>query len=92
MAIEFDRMALTHATEANVAVVYAMLAQLEVQERIATALEEFVALIREEADQHANQPCNHMGGGSAGLDTAGDFAMHCDKPDKHDGPHSYEED
>jgi hypothetical protein len=37
------------------------------------------------------RPCNEMGGGSSGLDTADDFAMHCGKEDRHAGPHSYEE-
>ena len=91
MAMEFDRMALKEATTENCAVVYALLAQQDLLERIATALEEFVALIQEEAKEHANLPCNEMGGGSAGLDTASDFAMNCDRPDKHDGPYSYEE-
>lgn len=37
------------------------------------------------------RPCNEMGGGSTGLDTADDFAMYCGKSDRHEGPHSYEE-
>ena len=37
------------------------------------------------------KPCNEMGGGSVGIDTADDFAMYCSKDDRHEGPHSYEE-
>lgn len=85
---EFQRLALKEAKEENIAVVYALLA-------LTTTMEELVELERERltiAGKEAELPCNAMGGGSAGLDTADDFAKHCSYPDKHDGPHSYEED
>lgn len=86
---EFMRGALitNNAAEAQY---FASLAQAEALARIGDLLEELVEMAKEEMKPEP-LPCNEMGGGSAGLDTADDFAMHCDKEHGHDGPHSYEE-
>ena len=76
-------------------VVAAMLAIAWVIRSVDARLEELVELERDRltiATKEAERPCNYMGGGgSAGIDTADDFAKHCGYVDGHDGPHSYEE-
>lgn len=59
---------------------FAQLATAEALGRIADILE----WTKEDCLKEEVLPCNEMGGEQ-------DFLQHCSKPDRHDGPHSYEE-